>query len=81
MSPSLLKIGDRIINRDHVVHCTFDKQASLPHLPGVCWRECVVTFGPDDIQVFLDDEADQVWAYLSVASTNITPHKQLNAAA
>lgn len=78
---ALLKIGDRIINKDLVTHCTYDKNVSFPHLPGVCWRECIVSFGADDTQIFINDEADQVWTYLSVASTNITPHKQLNAAA
>uniref|UniRef100_A0A832H0H7 Uncharacterized protein n=1 Tax=Oscillatoriales cyanobacterium SpSt-402 TaxID=2282168 RepID=A0A832H0H7_9CYAN len=60
----LLKIGNRIINPEAILHVSYDPSNFHPATREE-WRECVVTFGRDDEQIFYNEEADQVWAYLS----------------
>lgn len=81
----LLKIGNVIINPNNVTHVRYSQEIEPGDFTGSGkpepYRRCDISFKEDNFVAFFDDEADQIWAYLSGASTHLTPNKQLNAAA
>lgn len=72
----LLQIGNRIINPEKVIHTSYNPTAYHPASTDT-WKECVVSFGCDEFDAFYNEEADQVWAYLSASMNcrNITPQR------
>jgi hypothetical protein len=62
----LLKVGNRIINPDHILHVSYEPTAYHPATADT-WRECTVSFSGEEYEIFYNEEADQVWAYLSTA--------------
>lgn len=59
----LLKIGNRLINPESILHASYDPAAMHPATREE-WRECTVTFAPDETQTFYNEEAHRVWSYL-----------------
>jgi hypothetical protein len=70
----LIRIGTRIIDVDRIIAAIYDPTATHP---GSTQErpECAVSFGCDDMQIFYDREAEQVWSYLceAIDCRNITP--------
>lgn len=64
----LLKIGNRVINVEHITHVSFEPEAINPQVTSESWAECVVSFTTDNLQVFYGTEAEQAWKYLSFAA-------------
>ena len=62
----LLKVGNRIINPAHILHVSYEPTAFHPATDDT-WQECIVSFAGDEYEIFYNEEADQVWAYLSTA--------------
>lgn len=72
----LLRIGNRIINPGAIVAANYDPSAYHPATHET-YQECTVFFGCDDLEVFYNEEAEQVWSFLCEAldCQNITPVK------
>jgi len=66
----LLRMGNRLINPDLITHVSYERETKIG-------RECVVSFGCDDCVIFYNDEADVVWAFLSLHCRNFTPRSNV----
>lgn len=77
----LLKIGNRIINPEKITHVAYTQALDDPspnHPQGRIHRQCDISFERDSYEIFYDDEADLVWAYLSASMhcRNLTPRSE-----
>lgn len=71
---NLIRIGNRIINPNLILAASYDPTALHPATHET-WAECIVSFGCDDMEIFYNEEAEQVWSFLCDAldCRNITP--------
>jgi hypothetical protein len=57
-------MGHRILNLDAITHASYDPLVSHPGCSDT-WKECAVSFGNEDTQIFYNDEAEALWLLLS----------------
>lgn len=76
-----IRIGNRCFDLQAVTHVFYDEQVTSPDGTHT-WRECVVSFGADDYQVFYNAEADRAWECFRLYAHDLTPtsHPELEMA-